>query len=418
MVESVVDKIDAQLPLRAPLSGREASFSFLVDEHFEEVKGRPLQVTVTLDLEGDMTGLKIELYPAEFSGLSSPLVWINTAPARPVTSTLQRSLMGMHVDAVAPASQGEEQDADWPTASTSAGHGQPMAAVAGPSGIGSQHHLDASTSAIPAAAIAATARIGNAPPEPIVGNLYVLSARCYQKEIEKILRYSVTRTKELASYGCNIETHVRTISALCDERQGEFMGNGIYAYRNLIFNGVWVNAYRRLDSSLKLVDLRLLSGSSSRSDAETRILDSMRSAAAKGAPRRIGHETDRGVTTLRYPLSEGCYTNLKYYKRDFARVGLTSRPMIRSEVEQCEAICGDNVANINFVQLPQPRGTPYYVAWLTHNGETCGVLVEQAGESLTGLKSRAQASFDRVTNQTVANKSIGEWPLQPPSISG
>jgi hypothetical protein len=81
MVEFVVDKIDAQLPLRAPLSGREASFSFIVDERLGEVGGYPLQVTVTLDLEGDMTGLKIERYLAEFSGLSSP-------PAGSVASTI------------------------------------------------------------------------------------------------------------------------------------------------------------------------------------------------------------------------------------------------------------------------------------------------------------------------------------------
>jgi hypothetical protein len=396
MVEFVVEKIDAQLPLRAPLSGREASFSFFVDEHTKnkDEESCRLIATVTLDLKGDMTGLKIELDPVKARGPSPPLVWINTAPARPVTSTLQRSLMGMHVDAVAPASQGEEQDVDWPTASTSAGHVQPMAAVAGPSGIGSQHHLGASTSAIPAAATPA-----NLPAAHLKGIYYNITAVFHKQSFDLLAkRKPKERGESFQAVGCTEFTHANAISEMCDARQGEYMDLGIYAYRNLVFGDHIVNVYRRVDPSGCVRDFRLLKiepGATQQENPkfETAILESMQTSYDLGEGwRTINGPDSLGNSPLpppSYPLAKNLPRMKKEYRKDFERLGFTIPADLVGLVHRCEAAV-DKVEGVNIVPLTNKVARPFLLAWITRGNLTVGLLAQQENEDERRLKKRAK----------------------------
>jgi hypothetical protein len=402
MVESVVDKIDAQLPLRAPLSGREASFSFLVDEHFEEVKGHPLQVTVTLDLEGDMTGLKIELYPAEFSSLSSPLVWINTAPARPVTSTLQRSLMGMQSQLVANNGDIGAHTGVIPAAASAGLALLPTTAEAGPSGMGSQQQLGASTSAIPAAATPA-----NLPAAHLKGNFYTITATFGQARYNRMMNSNQRRLDQLTALGCTTFTDANDISQRCNSMPGQYLGRGIYAYRNLVFNGQIVNAYRRIDSSGRVMDFRLLAierGAmlEENQPGEEKIVCSMQIAEKRGVCLRKMGLKNRGETSvnpLSYLLSNSCIKNIKRREDDFTRLGFEIPRDVVGLVRQCEAKV-DNVEKVNIVPLTSPNGTPFLAAWITRDNETVSLLAQQKNEDPQAFDTRAKDFKTRSIGQT------------------
>jgi hypothetical protein len=270
--------------------------------------------------------------------------------------------------------------------------------------MGSQQQLGASTSAIPAAATPA-----NLPAAHRKGNFYTITATFGQARYNKLMKSNKERRNQLESLGCSNFVLASGISERCNTMQGQYLGNEIYAYRNLAFNGHSVNAYRRIDPSGNVMDFRLLAikpGATPQGNGlrEQKIIESMESGLRKGIPLRMKGLESHGKTPdnrLSYPLSNNCTYSMRRYEKDFVRLGITIPGDVVGLVRRCEAAV-NKVRPVNIVELTTTAGAPFHVAWITCNDQTVGLLVPEENQGMQDFEVRARSFSARSSGQFLA----------------
>jgi hypothetical protein len=80
---------------------------------------------------------------------------------------------------------------------------------------------------------------------------------------------------------------------------------------------------------------------------------------------------------------------MKERRDEFKRLGFIVPGDAVRLVLQCEAKV-NNVKDVNIVPLNTTDGRPFHAAWITHDNQTMGLLVERENETMQKFTERAQ----------------------------